>query len=135
MSYIPERLKEETRVRANNRCEYCQLSQSGQAATFHVDHIIPLKENGTTTLDNLALSCVSCSLHKAAKTRALDPQTGEWVSLFNPRQDMWQNHFVWDGVILRGLTAIGWGTIEALKMNRPLILEIRQEEVFFGRHP
>jgi len=135
LSYIPDRLKEETRLRANNRCEYCHLSQRGQEATFHVDHIIPLKENGQTNLDNLALSCVSCSLHKAAKSLVQDPQTGERVLLFNPRQDVWEEHFVWDGVILRGQTAIGWGTIEALKMNRPLILEIRREEVFFERHP
>lgn len=135
MSYIPDRLKEETRIRANNRCEYCHLSQRGQAATFHVDHVIPLKENGATALDNLALSCVSCSLHKAAKRRVRDSQTNEWVLLFNPRQDVWEEHFVWDGVILRGQTAIGRGTVEALKMNRPLMLEIRREEIFFGRHP
>lgn len=135
MSYIPEKLKEETRTRAQNQCEYCHLSQQGQAATFHVDHIIPLKEKGVTDLDNLALSCVSCSLYKSAKLYAVDPQTGESIILFNPRQDIWDDHFEWHGVVLHGKTPTGRGTITALKMNRPIILEIRKEEMFFGRHP
>ena len=29
------------RNRALGRCEYCQLSQAGQEATFHIDHVMP----------------------------------------------------------------------------------------------
>ena len=135
MSYIPDKLKEETRFRANNRCEYCRLSQAGQEATFHVDHVIPLSENGETAVENLALACVSCSLFKSAKLSSPDPMTDQLVRLFNPRQDRWNEHFSWDGVIVLGKTAIGRATIEALKMNRPLILAIRREESLLGRHP
>ena len=135
MSYIPDRLKEETRFRANNRCEYCHLSQVGQEATFHVDHIIPRNENGETILENLALACVSCSLFKSAKFSLTDPLTQQPVFLFNPRKDIWEEHFSWDGVVLFGKTATGRATIEALKMNRPLILAIRREESLLGRHP
>jgi 5-methylcytosine-specific restriction endonuclease McrA len=56
VSHIPNKLKEEIRLKAKGRCEYCQLSQVGQEATFHVDHIIPRNEEGETTLKNLALS-------------------------------------------------------------------------------
>jgi hypothetical protein len=38
--------------KANCRCEYCGLSQAGQEATFHIDHIIPVVGGGETALDN-----------------------------------------------------------------------------------
>lgn len=43
--------------RAAGRCEYCQLHQSLQGATFHVEHIIPRSRGGTSQLDNLAWAC------------------------------------------------------------------------------
>jgi len=121
--------------RARNRCEYCGLSQAGQEATFHIDHVVPVKVGGQDTGDNLALACVSCSLRKAARQTALDPTSGENVALFNPRRDLWQDHFRWQGVHLLGCTAIGRATIEALEMNRPLIIAIREEEIARDRHP
>lgn len=64
---IPSALRKEVFARARDRCEYCGLSQAGQEATFHVDHIIPATSDGPTELGNLALACVSCSLRKGAK--------------------------------------------------------------------
>ena len=113
---------------------YCGLSQAGQEATFHIDHVIPVKVGGQTEVGNLALACVSCSLRKAARQSATDPETGREVSLYNPRQQHWHEHFQWRGVLLEGLTPIGRATINALELNRPLILAIRQEEVLLRRH-
>jgi hypothetical protein len=121
--------------RAKNRYEYCGLSQAGQEATFHIDHIIPVAAGGTTTADNLALACVSCSLRKGARELAIDPLTGVEVSLFHPRRENWSEHFQWEEVRLIGLSATGRATIAALELNRPLILAIRAEEVLLGRHP
>ncbi|MEH2292083.1 HNH endonuclease [Nostoc sp.] len=121
--------------RAAERCEYCSLSQAGQAATFHIDHITPVVAGGTTTASNLALACVSCSLRKAARQMVEDPETGEKVPIFNPRQQVWKEHFQWNGVEVIGLTAIGRAIINALKMNRAIMLAIRAEEEFLGRHP
>jgi 5-methylcytosine-specific restriction endonuclease McrA len=67
--------------RSGDRCEYCSLSQAGQAATFHIDHIIPVAAGGATTEDNLALACVSCSLRKAARQTVEDPETGKTVPI------------------------------------------------------
>jgi 5-methylcytosine-specific restriction endonuclease McrA len=69
MSTIPISLRRLVVQRAGNRCEYCHLSQVGQEATFHIDHIIPVVADGKTTADNLALACVSCSLHKSARQK------------------------------------------------------------------
>jgi hypothetical protein len=121
--------------RARNRCEYCGLSQLGQEATFHVDHIVPVAAGGPDTGDNLALACVSCSLRKAARQAAVDPASSEHVPLFHPRHDLWNDHFDWQGVRLSGRTATGRATVEALEMNRPLIIAIREEERARGRHP
>ncbi len=135
MSDIPARLRRLVIRRAGGRCEYCGLSQAGQEATFHIDHIIPTVAGGATTAGNLALACVSCSLRKGARQTASDPQTGEEVPLFHPRRDSWKEHFAWEGVLLLGLSATGRATIAALDMNRAIILAIRREEALLNRHP
>jgi HNH endonuclease len=134
-SYIPTFLRRLVIRRARGRCEYCRLSQAGQEATFHIDHIIPVAAGGETIAENLALACVSCSLRKGARKTAIDSVTEAEVSLFNPRLDVWAEHFRWDEVHLLGLTVTGRTTIDALDMNRPLILAIRAEESSLGRHP
>lgn len=134
-SHIPAHLRRVVVDRAQGRCEYCQLSQQGQEATFHVDHVVPLKEGGWTSADNLALACVSCSLHKGARLRAPDPETGEEQVLFNPRRDVWREHFEWQDVRLTARSGRARATLAALDMNRPLIIAIRTEEMLLGRHP
>lgn len=135
MSYIPATLRNLVIRRAGNRCEYCELSQNGQEATFHIDHIFPVVSGGETIAENLALSCVSCSLKKGAKETVTDPETNTEVKLFHPRLDEWHEHFEWNDVTLRGLTAKGRATVQLLDLNRRLILAIREEEILLGRHP
>ena len=135
MSDVPKVLAEALVLRAWNRCEYCRLSQIGQEATFHIDHITPRKIGGPTTETNLALACVSCSLRKGAKESWLDPKTRLEIPLFHPRNQRWSDHFRWDGITVLALTECGAATVEALALNRPSILRIRFEETHFGRHP
>jgi hypothetical protein len=135
MTSVPTALRRLVMQRATGRCEYCGLSQAGQEATFHVDHIVPQWAGGETVSDNVALAGVSCSLRKAARQRAIDPHSGHEVPLYHPRHDTWPEHFHWEGVFVRGITPIGRATVEALHMNRPLIVAIRQEEAARGRHP
>jgi hypothetical protein len=132
---IPAALRTLVIRRAGERCEYCGLSQAGQEAAFHIDHIVPRAAGGETTEANLALACVGCSLHKAARQTAKDPTDGFEVPLFNPRAQQWGDHFRWEGEVAVGLTATGRATIIALKTNRPLVVAIRREESARGRHP
>lgn len=132
---IPASLRRQVVQRAQNLCEYCGLSQAGQEAAFHVDHVVPIAAGGETKLDNLALACVSCSLRKGSSQSAPDPETGELAPLFNPRRDLWRMHFQWKGVTAVGLTPAGRATVVLLKLNRPLALAIRREEAFRNRHP
>ena len=135
MSDIPARLRRLVVLRAGGRCEYCGLSQAGQEATFHVDHILPKAAGGLTQAENLALACVSCSLRKEARRSAIEPKSNRKVALFHPRRQRWRVHFRWEGLRISGLTPTGRATVAALQMNRPLILAIREEEALRGRHP
>jgi 5-methylcytosine-specific restriction endonuclease McrA len=93
MTDVSPTLQAEVVLRAGNRCEYCRLSQFGQEATFHVDHVVPRAAGGLTIAENLALARVSCSLRKWAKQTGIDPDSGEEVPLFNPRTQSWDEHF------------------------------------------
>ena len=92
---VPASIRRLVTQRAGNRCEYCRLSQTGQEALFHVDHILPEMDGGLSVLENLALACVSCSLRKGARQLATDPQTGRLAALFHPRKQRWLAHFRW----------------------------------------
>lgn len=132
-SSITRALRSVVVERAGQRCEYCRLSQDGQEATFHVDHVIPRIVGGATNEENLALACVGCSLRKVARQHAVDPETGSPAPLFSPRADSWSEHFCWRGFAVEGTTPTGRATVDALAMNRPLMLAIREEEAVLGR--
>jgi hypothetical protein len=135
MSDVTASLHAEVVLRAGNRCEYCRLSQLGQEAAFHIDHVIPRAAGGPTVAENLALACVSCSLRKWAKQTATDPDCGEEVPLVNPRTQAWGEHFRWEGERVVPLTPTGRATVAALAMNRSMMIAICQEEAARGRHP
>lgn len=132
---ISASLRKKVTARAGNRCEYCGLSQLGQAATYHLGHIIPEVAGGGSTLENLALACIHCSLRKGARVKALDPKTGRSVGLFHPRQHQWNHHFRWSGNVLVGITQVGRATIDALQLNSDDHQVIRSFEAKLGRHP
>jgi len=135
MRHIPVFLRKLVIRRACNRCEYCLLSQEGQEATFHIDHVIPVAEGGQTVSENLALACVSCSLRKGARKFVRREDTGVMVSIYNPRTDEWNEHFKWKGFLIEGISPTGTATVQALGLNRRLIVSIREEEYLLGRHP
>jgi hypothetical protein len=110
-------LRRQVVERASNCCEYCLLHQDLAASTHQVDHVIAEKHRGQTSLDNLALSCTVCNRRKGSDIGSIDPQTGNLVSLFNPRTQQWVDHFRLDGVHIVGLTEIGRATVEFLQLN------------------
>jgi HNH endonuclease len=128
-------LRKRVTMRAGNRCEYCGLSQIGQAVTFHLDHVVPVVAGGATVLENLALACIHCSLKKGARITATDPKSGRSVRLFHLRQQKWNHHFRWSANELSGITATGRATLDALALNSPEHRIIRSFESVLGRHP
>jgi hypothetical protein len=97
------------------------------AYTFHLEHIVPKSAGGSASIDNLALSCASCNLAKGARTQATDPDTGSKVGLFNPRLNVWHDHFRQESSeLVSGITPTGRATVSALNMNSPSRLEARR---------
>jgi len=120
------RLREDVRRRAGFRCEYCQFPERWAELRFQLDHIIPEQHGGPTVPDNLAWSCLRCNKHKGPNLSGLDSKTGQIVRLFNPRADVWHEHFVWEGPMLRGLTPMGRVTVLVLRINRPDAVLVRE---------
>ena len=133
----PTGLQTLVRARANGLCEYCHTNEKWQYVRFTIDHIVPLAEGGTDDSDNLALACFHCNRYKSNHATAIDPQTGESCTLFNPRKAIWAEHFIWsaNGAEIIGLTPTGRATVHQLQQNRPRIIHIRLADAEIGRHP
>ena len=108
------------------RCEYCHLPHAASELEFHCDHIVAEKHGGATVENNLAWACFSCNLRKGPNLSGLDPIHGKLTRLFHPRSDRWDEHFAWEGVWLRGKTAVGRTTIAVLDINHPDALAVRE---------
>ena len=116
-------------ARARHVCEYCRAPAIVFNLPFEVEQIRPLAHGGETDDENLALSCRSCNLYKADCVKAVDELTRQEVSLFNPRHDVWREHFslVEEGGEILGLTASGRATVSRLRMNgKPQVAARRQ---------
>ena len=123
---MDERTKARGRERAGNRCEYCKLPQEDSPlAALHVEHILPRFHGGGDDLDNLALACIDCNLHKGTNLTGVDPQTNQVTELFHPRRQRWEDHFAWRGNYVVGKTAVGRTTIRVLNMNSEDQLALR----------
>lgn len=48
-------------------CIYCGFSAPNDAARLHVDHIIPVKDGGTSHAGNLITACLACNSEKSAR--------------------------------------------------------------------
>jgi hypothetical protein len=125
MSRVSRAKREQVRLRAGQRCEYCRKPESLSEYPHHVEHIVSLKLLGSSELDNLAWACFKCNVAKGTNVAAYDFQTRELTPLFNPRTQNWDDHFELDGVRLVGKTAVGRVTIIVLGMNDPEQLEVR----------
>lgn len=121
-----EPTKATVRERAGNRCEYCQRHQDDSPlAPLHIEHIIPKKHGGSDEIENLALACIDCNLHKGTNLAGIDPETDEITQLFHPRLQLWSDHFKWAGICLVGRTAIGRTTVRVLDTNSDDRLALR----------
>ncbi len=120
------------RLRAGERCEYCQQRQQHSELVHHVEHIVAKQHGGSDEADNLALACHRCNLHKGPNLTGIDPVTGEVTPLFHPRRDRWSAHFVIRGERIEGSSAVGRATVQVLAMNDARRLELRQKLLEHG---
>ena len=116
---MPHRLYDAVAARAGHHCEYCLAPEAVFNIEFEVDHIVPKKIGGSDDLDNLAFACRNCNVRKGFAQQASDPDTRQFVTLFNPRTDVWDDHFRLDINTFKidGVTAQGRATTRRLGMN------------------
>ncbi len=135
--YISVETRRQTDNRAYHCCEYCKSSRNYAAHTFHIEHIVPISAGGETSLDNLALACANCNGSKSNKLQALDLVSRGTVALFHPRKQKWNQHFIWSEGFLEiiGTTPTGRATVEALKLNRKEVVNLRRALRKVGIHP
>jgi len=122
---------------AGYQCGYCQTQEVVIGMPLVIDHIIPEAKGGTSEDQNLWLACRRCNEFKGKQTSSTDPETGEQAPLFNPRIQVWSNHFAWteEDVMIIGLTSVGRATVKALKLNNAYIVRSRRRWVSTGWHP
>lgn len=136
-SYIPVELRRRVARRARYRCGYCLTSEDVVGTPMDFEHIIPECKGGLTEEENLWLACSLCNSYKGSRTDYEDPVSGQVVKLFNPRQQVWREHFEWidRGIRIIGLTAVGRATVDALQLNREPLVFSRKKWVLVGWHP
>lgn len=139
---MPERLltravRRQVASRAGHRCEYCHTPEACSVASFTVDHIQPQAAGGTHDLENLAWACAGCNAAKHVRQRGDDPVSAGSAALFNPRRQIWREHFAWseDGLEILGITGTGRATVNAMVLNRPGLMNLREMLDVVGRHP
>jgi len=135
---LPRGVRQRAVERAGGCCEHGLLPRDVHPGPFEVDHVIPRAKGGTDASANLAFSCPRCNLSKWTYTDGIDPETGVPVALFNPRSDVWAEHFRWNPRqpwILEGRTHIGRATVSRLDMNNRRSQRLRECLFLLGLHP
>jgi hypothetical protein len=124
---LPDSIRQQVRVRAQHRCEYCHLPEGFTRFSHQVDHINPPRHLGTDDLNNLAWACFHCNNSKGTDIATVEAVLFKRVWLYQPRTQRWQQHFEMtpQGVIV-GKTLSGRGTVRLLDMNRIQIIDLRR---------
>jgi HNH endonuclease len=136
-TYISKALRAKVSANAKYRCGYCLSQEFIIGTPLEIEHIIPETKGGLTVEKNLWLACRQCNDIKNDRTHAKDPISDETVLIFNPSEQTWDEHFVWEkeGEIIIGLTPIGRATVVALKLNRSPLVTSRTYWIQAGWHP
>jgi hypothetical protein len=136
-AYIPAELRRQVRADAAGRCGYCHSPETLIGMPLEFEHVYPEARGGPTTRENLWLACTRCNDHKGDRIDGVDPESGERVPVFNPRTQIWVEHFAWspDGALIVGLTPIGRATVAALRLNNEFIVVARRFWVEAGWWP
>ena len=126
--YVSPTTRQTVAQRADFRCEYCRVQAEFAYFPFHIEHIISLKHGGLTHLDNLAYACQICNLSKGSDIATFLNDMEDIVRFFNPRKDIWQEHFEVDkSGWITSLTDIAAATIKILDLNHPDSIIERRE--------
>jgi len=129
---MKDELRQLVWIRAGGKCEYCRVPQAFDPLPFGIDHIRPQYHHGPTVAENLAASCFECNRFKAVNVAGYNPETNQRSELFNPRRDVWSEHFEFRAGWIVGKTAVGRTTADMLRINLPERVQLRRLLVALG---
>ena len=132
---IPKELRQLVVERAHGCCEFCLVPQAAGVYRHEPDHIVPVQHDGKTESNNLALACIRCNRRKGPNVGSFDPETGKLVPFFNPRQEVWQEHFRLEGAVIQPLTPQGRVTVKILRLNDANRVAERERLIAEGWYP
>ena len=105
-------------LRAGYGCEYCLAQDLSSFIGFEIDHIISRKHRGSNDDDNLVYPCPACNRNKGPDIASIDWDNQRVITrFFNPRTDIWSEHFKLSGSFIEPLTAIGKVTVVIFLFN------------------
>jgi hypothetical protein len=134
-SYVSEELRRHVANRAEHLCEYCLIHEDNTFFGCEIDHIISLKHSGRTDALNLAYACCFCNRNKGSDIASLSQVAGELVRFFNPRIDLWYEHFRLERSLIVPLTSVGEATARILKFNETERVIERETLIAIARYP
>ncbi len=134
-SYISAELRRAVAERADYLCEYCLIHEEDTVFGCQVDHIISEKHNGETSIDNLAYACTCCNRSKGSDIGSIAQDKRTYTRFFNPRLDLWRQHFRLDGIRIVVLSDVGEVTARILGINNADRLLEREALYAVGRYP
>lgn len=132
---LSKETKQAVANRADYRCEYCLLSEKVSFYNFHVEHIKSIKHGGLSDLLNLAYSCPDCNHFKGSDIGSFSGDDEAIIRFFNPRKDIWHEHFECNDGCIYGKTDIGKTTERIFKFNETDRLIFRRQLTALGLYP
>ena len=114
---ISAELRRKVARRSDYSCEYCLVPANRTLLGCEIDHIIGVKHGGPTEEDNLAYACFYCNRNKGSDIGSIDWATRQLFRFFNPRTDLWAEHFRLAEGIIEPLTPIGAVTVRIFRFN------------------
>ena len=133
-THIPLGDRRQVGERAGGRCEYCLVHEADVDLRHEVDHIIAEKHGGATHLDNLAYACFVCNKSKGSDIASLS-YGGAISRFFNPRTDIWAEHFRIEGDRIVPITSEAEATDRIFFLNKEERRIARRDLQASGRYP
>ncbi|MFQ5628226.1 MAG: HNH endonuclease [bacterium] len=121
--------------RAAYLCEYCLIHENDTFFKCQVDHIISLKHSGQTELDNLAYAYAYCNRNKGSDIGSMLQPHGEFLRFYNPRKDIWSDHFELDGTTIKPLFDIAKVMSQIFGFNHIDRIIERKTLIELGKYP
>lgn len=86
-------------------------------------------------MENLALACQPCNRNKGSDLGSISLNSGKLIRFFDPRNDIWTEHFQIQKNKIKPISEIGKVTEKILKLNSEERVQERLGLIEIGHYP